>query len=419
MSNELAIAAVTATLRNLLASGIPDLPNQFVTTRPPDRARASGASPDQLNVFLYQTTLNPAWRNTVPPGIPGLPLALNLHYLITAFGEGDDDTRSHRWLGAAMRILHDHPLLGAREIRDALAESDLDAQIERVRITPTTMSLEEMSKLWTTFQTQYRISAAYQADVVLLDSKRPPRAVLPVLRRGEEDRGVETVPGIALPEIDAVTPPHGQSSALLGDEVEITGRNLAGLLRVRFSALRTSLGDPVVVEVAAGAGAVGTDTKVVVTLPNDAAAHQQWPAGFYTVALVVKRGTRGWVSNALGMALAPRIETITPANPVQRDANGNVTLTLTCTPLLRVLEVNGQKRHAQTVELALGIRRQVTAEPPTESPTTGKAVFRYHADAADLGKHWVRLRVDGVELPRIDRSKPLPEFDSAHQVEIA
>jgi hypothetical protein len=46
-----------------------------------------------------------------------------------------------------MRILHDHPLLGTREIRDALADNDLDAQIERVRITPTTMSLEEMSKL--------------------------------------------------------------------------------------------------------------------------------------------------------------------------------------------------------------------------------------------------------------------------------
>ena len=74
-----------------------------------------------------------------------------------------------------MGILHDHPLLGAAEIEAALAESNLDQQVERIRITPQPLTLEEMSKLWTTFQTQYRISAAYQACVVLIESERARR----------------------------------------------------------------------------------------------------------------------------------------------------------------------------------------------------------------------------------------------------
>ena len=170
MSNPLAIAAVTATLRNLLLRGVPGLPNQNVTTKPLDKARPATSTKDQINIFLYQTALNAAWRNMdIPRQVHSgetaqPPLALNLHYLVTAFGDGDDDSSSHRWLGQAMSVLHDHPVLGAQEIQDALLPDDsgLQTQIERVRITPQSLSLEDMSKLWTTFQTQYRISAAYQ-----------------------------------------------------------------------------------------------------------------------------------------------------------------------------------------------------------------------------------------------------------------
>ena len=84
-----------------------------------------------------------------------------------------------------MGVLHDHPLLGAEEINGALPESDLDQQVERVRITPQPMSVEEMSKLWTTFQTQYRMSAAYQASR-RADREQPadpPRAARAASRR--------------------------------------------------------------------------------------------------------------------------------------------------------------------------------------------------------------------------------------------
>ena len=120
MSNALAIAATTAALRSLLTRG---LGISDVTIRPPDTARKG--SSNQVNLFLYQTSIDAAWRNQdmprqVKPGETGQPpLPLCLYYLVTAFGEGDDEVKTQQLLGQAMSILHDHPLLGADEIKHA------------------------------------------------------------------------------------------------------------------------------------------------------------------------------------------------------------------------------------------------------------------------------------------------------------
>ena len=95
MSNSMAIAAVTATLRNLLFQGVtadPDLVDTTVTTQAPDQARDSNNNANQINLFLYQTEPSAAWRNMDMPrqvklGETGRPpLGLNLYYLITAYG---------------------------------------------------------------------------------------------------------------------------------------------------------------------------------------------------------------------------------------------------------------------------------------------------------------------------------------------
>src|SRR5215472_16364755 len=102
MSNALAIAAATATLRQILRDGLtaaPDpLPNVELTILPLDKVdKARGANhKNQLNLFLYQIQRNAAWVNADTPrqvqsgetGFP--PLPLNLWYLLTAFGQGDD-----------------------------------------------------------------------------------------------------------------------------------------------------------------------------------------------------------------------------------------------------------------------------------------------------------------------------------------
>ena len=71
MSSALAIAGVTAVLRDLLNDGlinhnVSGLLGSTVTVSavPPDRVvPANGAESTQLNLFLHQVTFNTGWRN--------------------------------------------------------------------------------------------------------------------------------------------------------------------------------------------------------------------------------------------------------------------------------------------------------------------------------------------------------------------
>ena len=64
MSNALAVAAVTTTLRSLLTTALGGVVS--VTAKPLDEARQ--AAIDQINLFLYHLAPNAALRNTPMPG---------------------------------------------------------------------------------------------------------------------------------------------------------------------------------------------------------------------------------------------------------------------------------------------------------------------------------------------------------------
>ena len=171
-----------------------DLAGTTVTTRPPDRARQDGGTGNQINLFLYRTSIDAAWRNQDPPGIrPGEsgqpPLPLVLSYLMTAYGEDDDDILAHRLLGVGMQLLSDRPLLSPNAIVAALPGSGLEDQPNKIKIIPHPIPMDEISRLWATFCTGYRISASYDAGVVLIDNNQPFRAPLPVLARSAGDLG--------------------------------------------------------------------------------------------------------------------------------------------------------------------------------------------------------------------------------------
>lgn len=416
MSNALAIAACTATLRNLLLAQIPvldsDLSDLEVTTQPLDQAR-KGVTKAQLNLFLYQTVLNGAWRNLdmprqVRPGETGAPpLALNLHYLVTAYGRGesDNDSVSHRVLGGAMSVLHDHPLLSRGEISVALPGNDLGEQFERLKITPLPMALEEMSKLWTAFQTQYRISAAYEVTVLLIDSRAPVRAPLPVLQRGEGDRGVTTVAGLA-PNLREIRSPRSQPAARLGEDIVIVGEQLTTAdAMVRFTNAR--LTQPIELAPASGAQ-LG---ELLVHLPSkteDAGALSRWAPGFYTVALVVKKtGALAMASNEVAFALAPQI-TVNPTST----APGTVGLTLTCEPRI----VAGQR-----VLLLFGERQVEPDTVTTPVDATQPTTIAFTISGVEAGSYVVRLRVDGADsIPVVySGTPPVPSFDPFQKVSVA
>lgn len=422
MSNAQAIAAATATLRNLLLKQVPqldaDLSDLDVTTQPPDLAR-KGITTAQLNLFLYQTVINAGWRSQdmpgqVRPGETGVPpLPLNLHYLVTAYGRGnnDADTISHRVIGGAMSVLHDHPLLGRDEIVAALLNNDLGGQFERLRITPLPLGVEEISKLWMVFQAPYRISAAYEVTVVLIDSRLPVKAALPVLKRGKDDQGVAAVAGLLPPVLDEIRLPRSQSAVRLGEDITIAGSFLTSVgATVRFSSSRL----PSPIELAPQPGSVASEISAhIANHPEDTDAVSRWASGFYTVGLVQQRaGLPPITSNELAFALAPRItvalDSVTATDPKHR----TVELTVVCEPRI----VNGQR-----ILLLFGDRQVGPTTVTTPATTTQPTTITFSVPDVVAGTYVVRLRVDGVDsIPVIYAgTPPIPSFDAAQKVTVA
>ncbi len=401
MSNRLAIAAVTSCLRNLLASalaGDADLSDTMVTAQPLDKARDPAATANQLNLFLYLISPNAAWRNQDMPGrvrpgeVASPPLALNLFYLVSAYGRDNDVQQpfSQLLLGQAMRALYDHPLLGHDEIAAALPGNDLGDQPERVRITLQPLSIEEISKLWAGFQMQYRLSVAYEVAVVLIDSLDAIRAGPPVLARGPQGTGFPstTDPLNAFPQLFASTP---NRSVRLGEVVSLRGAGLAGgAATARFAPPRAPPVD---------APATVDGGTASVTLPKAGGL----PAGPCLVSLSIAASDMARVSNQLPLMIAPRI---TSAMPAKLSLGKSTTLTLKVDPPVLA---------GQRAALILG-SREMPAAAWTGGSTTSLA---FAFDGVAPGTYLARIRVDGADsLPLVDPDAAVPTFDPKQTIEV-
>lgn len=215
------IASVTHVIKDLLNDG---LINQNVsevlgtairvTSLPPGQLEAQNESINsQLNFFMFRVSPNLGWKNLGYPSKNGRgeitgnpPLALDLHYLLTAFGE--DELHSEILLGYGMQLLHENPVLGRELIQHSLTPASVDDpngrlpasllqlttsgladQIEQIKISPDPINTEELSKLWSAFQTKYRPCTAYKVTVVLIETTKSMVSALPV-----KERKVYTVP---------------------------------------------------------------------------------------------------------------------------------------------------------------------------------------------------------------------------------
>lgn len=408
MSNYLGIATVTSALQHLLLKGLQNAPWGFayevgVTVHTPELARPQALdSIDQINLFLYQALPNAAWRNEVPPaqvkkgeqGFP--PLALDLYYLLTPYTPNDDGVEAHRLLGRAVSILHDHAVLNAAELQAALLHGDVHQQVERIRLTPHPLSVDEMSKLWSMFQQPYRMSVAWQVSVLLLDSNRPVKAPLPVLTRGEPDSGFSVQSDLepVTPSLESLTLPQQQPSALPGDVLSLTGHRLTdGPARVALTHSRWNDAQYFT------PGGV-TARSASVTLPSGGTADTSLPAGTYTVALAITRrpGDPEFLTNSLPFSLAPRLVAITP-NRGSPDFNGVLVVSVTASP---------QVRPDQRVSLIVGDR-----EFKAEAITAQSATLTFRLKDLSPGRHRLRLRVDGVDSLIVDRTRTPPVFIGA------
>ncbi|HEU0217512.1 MAG TPA: DUF4255 domain-containing protein [Stellaceae bacterium] len=429
MSTALAIAGVTAVLRDLLNDGLVNHningivgSSVTVSVLAPDRVvPASGAEASQINLFLYLVTPNAGWRNEGLPSrdasgrlrLANAPLALDLHYLLSVYSGGD--LHAEILLGYAMQLLHEMPVLTREAIRTALnpspdvgsslpsalralVDSGLEDQVELIKLTPEYLSTEEISKLWTAMQTHFRPTAAYTASVVLIEAARPARSPLPVLSRGPvnpatgRDRGVVVNPGLVppLPMLTAVVPPAHQPVARIGDTIDLQGHDLDGAGR------EVLLGnDRFAIDVAIAAlppPASGGDALIAFAL--DLGLASSLPVGVYRVGARLVRPGEGEPreTNRLAMTLAPQMTNL-PLS-VARDGGGTASFTIEFTPALRA---------GQSAALVLGqdeFLPQGVGSPPTE--------LSFAIPDAPVGSHLARLRIDGIDSPIIDPSAEPP-----------
>ncbi len=295
-----------------------------------------------------------------------------------------------------------------------LPQSGLHEQLERIRITPQPMTVDEMSKLWTTFQTQYRPSTAYEVAVVLIESARTAHAALPVLRRGRDDQGVFAVPSRA-PVLGSVTPERSQPSARLGEALVVAGERLdAGELTLRMTNTRL----PALLVLTPLPGGTAAERRLQLPGPDDGAAMADWTPGFYAAEAAVRGGglpdAAVVTSNQVAWALAPRLAVTGVA--VQA---GAATITATCAPRLRsgqrvlflLTPVDGEGRERQVPPARI--------DSPTD-PTLPTTVV-IDVPAVTVGTYVARLRVDGVDsLPVVwAGTPPRPRFDPDQMVTIA
>jgi len=407
MSNFLAIATVTAALRSTLQAAMdtaaaeePGAVLSATATSVRPGVPGSGVPARGINVYLYQIAPNAAWRNAdlltrdATGQVVSRPqAALDLSYLLSFYGT-EGQLEPERLLGVATRTLHAQPVLTRQAIGDVLGDplfsflagSDLAEAVERVRLTPLPLSLEELSKLWSVFlQVPYVLSVAYQASVVLVEGRDRARAILPVQRRD-----LRVVPQ-RRPHVDAVEALGGPGQPIVaGTTVRILGRSLRAegarvLLRgeeavpmtVSDRELRLTLGSPPLAPEAVRAGVQGLQVVMPLSLGDPATPH------------------RGFESNAAAFVLRPRLSGPSAAGGA---------LTLAVDPVIGA---------SQRVQLLLDGTpgsppdRHYTFDLPARLADTSMLTVPIPGVAG--GPYFARLQVDGAQGP-LDLDPASPTF---------
>jgi hypothetical protein len=243
MSDYLAVGGVTAVLKALLNTGLSDggpatvlVSPPGITNKAPDLIQTGQDELPQLNLFMYYASINPALRNLDQPSVDSRgnpvgnpPLAINLHYLISAYGANPYDPEI--LLAFAMQVFHRTPVVPASVIQSALtalnsggspsneqkliAFSTMASQIEQIRITPEALTVEEIYRLWHAFGVSYRPTTSYQVSVVVIQDTQSFQSNPPV-----RSRSLIAMP-LTGPLITSVSPQR----VTAGQTLIITGQN--------------------------------------------------------------------------------------------------------------------------------------------------------------------------------------------------
>jgi hypothetical protein len=186
MAKAQAIAVAGQTVLGLLADNIPK--SEFTNARFELYQTANFQSPmeEGVSLFLYRIEINAGLRNTPNrTGLDGIsrrpPLPLDLYYLLTVWAK--DVIKQQRILGWAMRTLEDAPVLSAGKLNHFGTETDVFRPDETIEIIYHSLSLQDLSNLWSAFKVSLPLSVAYIARVIGIDSTLAVEELPPVQTR--------------------------------------------------------------------------------------------------------------------------------------------------------------------------------------------------------------------------------------------
>lgn len=441
MSSALAIASITAILKDLLNNGLIDndvnkmiAGDVTVTALAPDRLDAPAANaPSSLNIFLYNVSANSGWRNIGQPSrdtrgdrTTNAPLALDLHYLLSAYGRKELDAEV--LLGYGMQLLHETPVLTRAAIRRSLmpptiidagtgipdrlrelSTSELAEQVEQIKITPQYLTAEDISRLWTAFGAKYKPSAAYLITVVLIESKLPTRTPLPVRFRNLYVRTFQQ------PVINELLSQKAPGDPIVRNEPFLVGQNLV----IRGEQLK---GDITVVrlsgtEIAPDPANVKAE-EIIVTLPATLQAGVQGVQIVHRIGMGIPEVPHGGMEgNLMPFVLRPRIDNVSVnvtggAGSDPRTGSVTVKVAPDVTPSQRATLLLSELQPPSSIpnpqpgraySFPLPPRNIVTSIPSIPPVPIGSLVFPFSGVRA--GKYVVRVQVDGADsLPVIGNS---------------
>jgi hypothetical protein len=436
MSTALALASVTAVLKDLLNNGLIDhnvsasVGDVTVSALPPDRIDALDAEKkSRLNLFMYQVTPNTGWRNVGLPHRDGSgerlsnpPLALDLHYLLTAYGA--EEFHAEILLGHGMQLLHETPVLPRASIRKSLAPpspvtgggtlpagmaalftSELAEQVEQIKILPQSLTTEEFSRMWSAFGAKYRPTAVYQASVVLIQSRQPTKSALPVRARNVQ------VVLFQQPVIDRINSQQSAADPIVTEQPILAGHNLIIVgQQLRGDETQVSIGGMTVTPLSADVG----DRQIVVAIPASLQAGVQGVQVIHRRLLGVPPiPHRGVESNLAAFILRPRIDAINVSNVqgtgnAPRSANVNLTIKPAVGAAQRVVlwlnefvPVSSPPSTTQTEALAYSFNapsRLDLQNPATTVPQPSETIT-IPITGVRAGSYLARVQVDGAESP--------------------
>jgi len=430
MSSALAIASVTAVLKDLLNNGLIDhdvgasVGEVTVSTLPPDRIDADAEKKSRLNLFMYQVTPNQGWRNVGLPSrdaegvrLSNPPLGLDLHYLLTAYGI--EEFHAEILLGYGMQLLHETPVLTRSAIRRSLAPpspvvggsslpeamkalftSELAEQVEQIKIAPSSLSTEEISRMWSAFGAKYRPTSVYQVSVVLIESRGSTKSALPV-----RARKIKVIP-FKQPIIQELMSQASSADPILSGQPILAGYNLV--------LVGTQLSGEVTRVAVAGvevpqAQTVVSDTQIIVPISSALEAGVQGVQVIHRELLgsppVPHRGVE---SNIAAFVLRPQIQTINVSNAAvvgsRRSANLNLTVKPAIGDTQRVVLLLNESLPMTSPPEAIAESHSFIAptrrplSPPTSPPGPSENIT-IPISGVRPGNHLVRIQVDGAESP--------------------